>query len=162
VNTIRTRVPMPTRSTSAFGASTPSAYDLATSTSPPRTDIGDNRSMSALGPKQTIPQPRANLPEMSMQLLGRQIHPTFENDTYVVLPSPSEVAFANCEKVVERDVEIYRKKSQSIRMQSSASRTDIVADADAHFSPKEQQSFDLLSAHLQSNPRYVAALALVL
>jgi hypothetical protein len=60
--------------------------------------------MSALGPKQTIPQPRANLPEMSMQLLGRQIHPTFENDTYVVLPSPSEVAFANCEKVVERDV----------------------------------------------------------
>jgi hypothetical protein len=115
-----------------------------------------------IGQKQTIPQPRANLPEMSTQLLGRQIHPTFENDTYVVLPSPSEVAFANCEKVVERDVEIYRKKSQSIRMQSSASRTDIVADADAHFSPKEQQSFDLLSAHLQSNPRYVAALALVL
>jgi hypothetical protein len=34
----------------------------------------------------------ANLPEMSMQLLGRQINPTFENDTYVVLPSPSEVA----------------------------------------------------------------------
>ena len=71
-------------------------------------------SMCASGQKQTIPQPRANLLEMSMQLLWRQINPTFENDTYVVLPSPSEVAFANCEKVVERDVEIYRKKSQSI------------------------------------------------
>jgi hypothetical protein len=92
-----------------------------------------------------------------MQSLARQINPTFENDTYVVLPSPSEVAFANCEKVVERDVEIYRKKSQSIRMQPSASRTDIVADAGAHFSPKEQQSIDLFicSPILGTSPRWL-------
>lgn len=42
------------------------------------------------------------------------INPSFENDSHVV-PSPrNETAFANCEKVVERDVEIYRKKSQSV------------------------------------------------
>jgi hypothetical protein len=44
-----------------------------------------------------------------VQLLKRRINPSFKKDTHVVLPSPSEAAFANCEKVVERDVEIYRK-----------------------------------------------------
>jgi hypothetical protein len=47
-------------------------------------------------------------------------------------------------------------------MQSSASLADVVADAGAHFSAKEKQSFDRLSDHLQSNLRYAAALALVL
>lgn len=42
------------------------------------------------------------------------IDPCFENDTNVVLVSPNEAAFADREKVVERDVEIYRKKSQSV------------------------------------------------
>ena len=35
-------------------------------------------------------------------------------DTDIVQPPPSEAAFADCEEVVERDVEIYRKKSQSV------------------------------------------------
>jgi|SRR6476620_7882785 hypothetical protein len=47
-------------------------------------------------------------------------------------------------------------------MQSSASLVDVVSDAGSHFSPEEDQSMDLLPDHVQSNLRYVAALALVL
>ena len=47
-------------------------------------------------------------------------------------------------------------------MQSSAGRADIVADAIAHFAAEEKQSMDRLRDHVQSNLRYVAALALVL
>jgi hypothetical protein len=90
------------------------------------------------------------------------IKPSFENDSNVVPPPPNETTFANCEKVVERDVEMDRKKSQSVWMQSSASLADVVADAGAHFFAEEKQSLDRLSDHLQSNLRYVAALALVL
>ena len=39
------------------------------------------------------------------------IKPSFENDTKIVPISPRETAFSNCEKVVERDVEGYRKKA---------------------------------------------------
>jgi hypothetical protein len=39
------------------------------------------------------------------------IKPSFENDTNIVPISPRELAFSNCEKVVERDVEGYRKKA---------------------------------------------------
>jgi hypothetical protein len=39
------------------------------------------------------------------------IKPSFENDTDVVPMPPEEAAFSNCEKVVERDVEVYRKKA---------------------------------------------------
>ena len=39
------------------------------------------------------------------------IKPSFENDTKIVPISPRETAFSNCEKVVERDVEMYRKKA---------------------------------------------------
>jgi hypothetical protein len=39
------------------------------------------------------------------------IKPSFENDTDVVPMPPEEAAFSNCEKVVERDVEAYRKKA---------------------------------------------------
>jgi hypothetical protein len=42
------------------------------------------------------------------------IDPCFECDTNVVPVPPIEAAFADCEKVVERDVEIYRKKPQSV------------------------------------------------
>jgi hypothetical protein len=39
------------------------------------------------------------------------IKPSFENDTNIVPMPPDEAAFSNCEKVVERDVEMYRKKA---------------------------------------------------
>ena len=39
------------------------------------------------------------------------IKPSFENDTKIVSMPPEEAAFSNCEKVVERDVEMYRKKA---------------------------------------------------
>ena len=39
------------------------------------------------------------------------IKPSFENDTKIVSLPPEEAAFSNCEKVVERDVEVYRKKA---------------------------------------------------
>ena len=42
------------------------------------------------------------------------IKPSFENDTNIVPGPPNKAAFCNCEKVVERDVEIYRKKSQFV------------------------------------------------
>ena len=39
------------------------------------------------------------------------IKPSFENDTKIVSMPPEEAAFSYCEKVVERDVEMYRKKA---------------------------------------------------
>ena len=39
------------------------------------------------------------------------IKPSFENDTNIVSMPPEQSAFSNCEKVVERDVEMYRKKA---------------------------------------------------
>ena len=39
------------------------------------------------------------------------IKPSFENDTDIVPMPPEEAAFSNCEKVVERDVKVYRKKA---------------------------------------------------
>jgi hypothetical protein len=70
------------------------------------------------------------------------IDPSFEYDTNVVSVPPNEAAFANCEKVVKRNVEDFRKKSQFVRMQSSASPADLASDAGAHFSRKEKQSTD--------------------
>jgi hypothetical protein len=42
------------------------------------------------------------------------INPTFELDTNIVPPSPHEPTFSDCKEPVERDVEVYRKKPQSI------------------------------------------------
>jgi hypothetical protein len=39
------------------------------------------------------------------------IKPSFENDTNIVTIPPEQSAFSNCEKVVERDVEMYRKEA---------------------------------------------------
>ena len=44
-------------------------------------------------------------------LFKRIINPSLENDTDVVLPPPCEAAYADCEKFVERDVEVCRKKA---------------------------------------------------
>ena len=37
--------------------------------------------------------------------------PSLENDTNFVPMPPDKSAFSNCEKAVERDVEVYRKKA---------------------------------------------------
>jgi hypothetical protein len=50
----------------------------------------------------------------SMQWLQRLINPFFENDADVVLPTPGEAAFSDREKVIKRDEEICRKKSQAV------------------------------------------------
>jgi hypothetical protein len=42
------------------------------------------------------------------------IKPSFNDDTNIVPMPPRELASSNCEKVVERDVEVYRKKAESI------------------------------------------------
>jgi hypothetical protein len=39
------------------------------------------------------------------------IKPSFENDANIVPMPPEEVAFSNCEKAIERDVELYRKEA---------------------------------------------------
>jgi hypothetical protein len=39
------------------------------------------------------------------------IKPSFEDDTDIVPTPPRQSAFSNCEKVVERDVEVYRKEA---------------------------------------------------
>jgi hypothetical protein len=90
------------------------------------------------------------------------INPSFENDTNIVPIPPRESAFSNCEKVVERDVEVYRKKAQSICMHLGVRSANVVS-YNAQFSAtiKEQQAICGMFDHRQSNP-YVAALALVL
>ena len=42
------------------------------------------------------------------------IQPSFKSDTDVVPPSPYEPTFCNCKKAVQRDVEVYWKKTQPI------------------------------------------------
>jgi len=42
------------------------------------------------------------------------IKPSFKDGTNIVPMPPRELASSNCEKVVERDVEVYRKKAESI------------------------------------------------
>jgi hypothetical protein len=44
------------------------------------------------------------------------IKPSFKDDTNIVPTPPRESASSNCEKIVERDVEVYRKEAQSICM----------------------------------------------
>jgi len=39
------------------------------------------------------------------------IKPSFKDDTNIVPTPPREPAFSDCEKVVERDVEVYRKEA---------------------------------------------------
>src|SRR6476659_308144 len=55
------------------------------------------------------------------------INPTFELDTNIVPIPPEQSAFSNCEKVVERDVEIYRQQAQSIRMYQSARLAHVIS-----------------------------------
>jgi hypothetical protein len=90
------------------------------------------------------------------------VKPSFDNDSNIVTTPPSEAALSNSKKVIERDVEVYRKKAQSIGMHYGASSAYVVSH-NGHFSSaiKEQQAIHGMFDHRQSNP-YVAALALVL
>ena len=60
------------------------------------------------------------------------IDPSFESDTHIVLMPPDQSASSNCVKVVECDVEVYRKKAQSICVNNGASLAD-VGSLDAQF-----------------------------
>jgi hypothetical protein len=56
-----------------------------------------------------------SLPErLSVQSVKRVVNPSLDNDTNVILPPPSDAAFADRVKVVERDVEIHWKNAQSV------------------------------------------------
>src|SRR4029078_12002491 len=90
------------------------------------------------------------------------VKPAFKHDANIVPVPPRESAFSHCEKVVERDVERYRKKAQSARMYNGV-RSGHVVGHNAQFSAvaKEQQAIHAMFDHGQSNPRYVAALDLV-
>jgi hypothetical protein len=81
------------------------------------------------------------------------INPSFENDTNIVPMPPEKSAFSNCEKVVERDVEVYRKKAQSICMHLGVRSANVVS-YNAQFSAtiKEQQAICKMFDHRQSNP----------
>ncbi len=84
-----------------------------------------------------------------------------KNNTDIVAIPPQQSAFCNCEKVVDRDVEAYREKAQSICMHLGIRLGDVVSH-NAQFSAtfKEQQTICGMLDHRQSNP-CVAALALV-
>ena len=81
------------------------------------------------------------------------INPTFENDANIVPMPPDQSGFSNCEKVVERDVKVDRKKAQSICMHLGVRSANVVS-YDALFSTtiEEQQSFSAMFDHRQSNP----------
>ena len=68
---------------------------------------------------------------------------------------PEQSAFSNGEKIIECDVEVYRKKAQSICMHPGVRSANVVSDnAQLSATIKEEQ------ADRQSDP-YVAARALV-
>jgi hypothetical protein len=80
------------------------------------------------------------------------IKPSFENDTNIVPIPPEQSAFSNCEKVVERDVEVYRKKAQSICMHYGVRSANVVSyNAQFPATVKEQQAicgmFDHVALH---------------
>jgi hypothetical protein len=92
------------------------------------------------------------------------IYPFLEIDDDIVSMPPGEPTSANCSKVVECEVKIYRKKPESIRMHSGADLGNVVSDARMHLSSpaEEQQAVHRLFDHLQSNLQDIAALALTL
>jgi hypothetical protein len=89
------------------------------------------------------------------------INPTFEGDAHIVQMPPEQSAFSNGEKIIERDVEVYRKKAQSICMHPGIRSANVVSDnAQLSATIKEEQAVCRMFDHRQSNP-YVAARALV-
>ena len=91
------------------------------------------------------------------------IKPSFENDTNIVPTPPEQSAFSNCEKVVERGVEVYRKKAQSICMHYGVRSANVVSyNAQFPTAIKEQQAICGMFDHVLHSGQSVAALALVL
>jgi hypothetical protein len=69
------------------------------------------------------------------------IKPSFEYDTNIVPTPPEQSAFSNCEKVVERGVEVYRKEAQSICMHYGVRSAKVVCyDVQFPATIKEQQA----------------------
>jgi hypothetical protein len=81
------------------------------------------------------------------------INPTFESDANIVLISPEQSTLSNCEKVIERDEEVYREKAKSICMYYGVRLADIVSH-NAQFSAtiKKQEAIYRMLDHRQSNP----------
>jgi hypothetical protein len=83
------------------------------------------------------------------------VKPSFEKDTNIVPTPPEQSAFSNCEKVVERGVEVYRKKAQSICMHYGVRSANVVSyDVQFPATIKEQQAICGMFDHEHSN-RYV-------
>ena len=95
---------------------------------------------------------------VSRDALGN-INPSFERDANIVPIPPEQSAFSNCEKVVERDVEVYRKKAQSICMHLGVRSANVVS-YNAQFSAtiKEQQAICRMFDHgnpIRTLPRWL-------
>jgi hypothetical protein len=96
--------------------------------------------------------------------LPSNLDPFFERDADPVLIPPDQPASGNGSKGVERDVKTDREQRYSIRMDSRAGLRDIVSDTSVQLAAaaEEQQAVHRSFDHLQSNPQYIAALALAL
>ena len=106
-----------------------------------------------------------HLPRQRDSLLGRPRYAGgYQSNVrtrHQIVPIPPEQsAFSNREKAVERDVEVYRKKAQSIYMYFRVRSADVVS-YNANFPPtgKEQQAFGRMFDHRQSNRRIALALS---
>ena len=90
------------------------------------------------------------------------IDPAFESDANIVPMPPEKSAFSNRKKIVERDVEVYREKAQSICTNLRVRKANVVSyDAPFLTTIIEQQSFGIMFDHRQSNP-YVCRTGLIL
>jgi hypothetical protein len=92
---------------------------------------------------------------------GPGIDPFFEDDAELVPIPPCEPTFANCLKIVERDVEIYRQNPEPVRIYPGAMLGDVVSDASVQFpGPAEEQPavhrlFDHLQPIFSTSPRWL-------
>ena len=90
------------------------------------------------------------------------INPSFKDDAHIIPTPPEEPALCNGEKAIEREVEIYRKKAQSVGVHHGVRPANVVSlNAQFAANVKEQQaSYGMLDhVALQS---VLAALALAL
>jgi hypothetical protein len=77
------------------------------------------------------------------------IEPGFKDDADVVPVPLREPTFSNCEKIVERDVEIYRKETQAVCMHFGVRSANVVSyNVPFSASVKEQQAIHVMSDHL--------------
>jgi hypothetical protein len=83
-----------------------------------RWTVALTRAMRTCRRREWMPMPFGPRGERSVCLIEgdalADVKPSFKDDTNIVPMPPRELASSNCEKVVERDVEVYRKKAESI------------------------------------------------